>query len=104
MSNYNYTVKQDSRSAELCIDPGKGCGEENKALFDQLQQNKAAIKAVFGEPLKWESLEGKRCRVIPELDDRDSITRVGDVLRISATTCVAIACSFVKYSTQSPSG
>lgn len=68
--NFNYSVKQDSRTAELYIDRGKGCEDENKALFDQLEEHKAEIEAAFGGPLNWEGLEGKRaCRISLTLAD-----------------------------------
>jgi hypothetical protein len=68
--NLNYSVKQDSRTAELYIDRGKGCEDENKALFDQLETHKSEIEAAYGGPLKWEGLEGKRaCRISVSLSD-----------------------------------
>jgi len=60
----NYVVTQDECSAELYIDRGKDAEEENKAIFDQLQSNKSEVERVFGGPLSWERLEGKRaCRI-----------------------------------------
>lgn len=68
--NLNYTIKQDSRAAELYIDRGKGSEEENKALFDQLFAHQEEIEAAFGGPLNWEALEGKRaCRISIALHD-----------------------------------
>ncbi len=68
--NLNYSVKQDSRTAELYIDRGKGCEDENKALFDQLETHKVEIEAAYGGSLKWEGLEGKRaCRISVSLTD-----------------------------------
>jgi len=62
--NLNYNVTQDESAAELYIDRGKDSQEENKAIFDQLQANQAAIEKTFGGPLSWERLEGKRaCRI-----------------------------------------
>lgn len=62
--NLNYTVNQDENTAELYIDRGKNAEEENKDIFDQLQAHRTEIEKVFGGPLSWERLEGKRaCRV-----------------------------------------
>jgi hypothetical protein len=62
--NLNYVVTQDECGAELYIDRGKGCEEENKAIFDQLAANRAEIEKAFGGSLSWERLEGKRaCRI-----------------------------------------
>jgi Domain of unknown function (DUF4268) len=62
--NLNYTITQDECGAELYIDRGKGCEEENKSIFDQLFAHRAEIEHAFGSPLSWERLEGKRaCRI-----------------------------------------
>lgn len=68
--NYNYTVTQNGRTAELYIDRGRGAEDENRALFDELCQHREAIEATFGGPLSWEALEGKRaCRIRAALTD-----------------------------------
>ena len=97
--NFNYGVTQDESSAELYIDRGKDSEQENKAIFDKLQANQAAVENAFGGPLSWERLEGKRaCRIRfkdtgggyrspeekwPELQDRiiDAMTRLEQALR-----------------------
>ena len=62
--NLNYTITQDECGAELYIDRGKGCEEENKSIFDQLFAHRAEVEEAFGGPLSWERLEGKRaCRI-----------------------------------------
>jgi hypothetical protein len=62
--NLNYVVHQDECAAELYIDRGKDSEEENKAIFDQLKSSRADIEKVFGGPLSWERLDGKRaCRI-----------------------------------------
>lgn len=68
--NYNYTVTQNGRSAELYIDRGRGGEDENRALFDELCGHREAIEVVFGGSLSWEALEGKRaCRIRASLSD-----------------------------------
>lgn len=60
----NYVVGQDLSRVELYLDKGKGLDAENKAIFDQLMTNKAAIETAFGGPLVWERLDGQRsCRI-----------------------------------------
>lgn len=49
---------------ELCIDRGKDCDAENKAIFDALHAKKDEIEKAFGEPLEWQRLDSKRaCRI-----------------------------------------
>lgn len=65
----NYAVRQHEAQAELYIDRGKDCEQENKAMFDALHQSREAIDAAFGGPLLWERLEGKRaCRISKVID------------------------------------
>ena len=60
----NYVVTRDTCGAELYIDRGKGCDEENKSLFDQLLAFREDIEANVEMPISWERLDGKRaCRV-----------------------------------------
>ena len=62
--NLNYVVTQDECSAELYIDRGKDSESENKGIFDQLEAHKAEVENMFGGPLSWEGLDGKRaCRI-----------------------------------------
>ena len=58
--SYNYYVKQTEGRVELYIDRLKDTESENKEIFDQLFKNKAEIEEIFGEPLLWERLDGKR--------------------------------------------
>jgi len=61
---YTYAMTQHGSKVELYIDRGKGCQEENKALFDDLKSDQAEIETAFGGPLSWERLDGKRaCRI-----------------------------------------
>lgn len=51
---------------------GRGSAEENKSLFDRLFAERETLETAIGEPLAWESLEGRRaCRI--------AIYRDGDV-------------------------
>ncbi len=66
--SYNYVIRKDSAQVELYIDRGEGCDEMNKNIFEQLYQNREEIEKIFGAPLEWQSLEGKRaCRVRKEI-------------------------------------
>ena len=57
--------------SELYIDSGDE--EENLELLNRFQSQKDAIETLFGEPLSWEELPGKRaCRI--------AVYRDGDVL------------------------
>ncbi len=66
---FNYSATKDTASAEVYIDRGKGRGEENLAIFDQLYARKDDIERAFGEPLGWERMEGKQgCRIRASVD------------------------------------
>ena len=59
---FNYTLSQESATAELYIN--RETAEENERLFDKLAANKADVESAFGGPLLWERMEGKRaCRI-----------------------------------------
>ncbi|MCK6412043.1 MAG: DUF4268 domain-containing protein [Azonexus sp.] len=61
---YNYVVWEHEAAAELYIDRGKECDEENKAIFDALHAKKEQIEAAFEGKLDWQRLDNKRaCRV-----------------------------------------
>lgn len=65
---FNYSIRKHGASVELYIDRGKEKGEENKNIYNQLYRKKEEIEKMFGEKLKWESLEGKRaCRISKEI-------------------------------------
>jgi hypothetical protein len=66
--SYNYSVRQHGTQVELYIDtPDK---ERNKLLFGELVESKEAIESVFGEPLDWQRLEGRKaCRIRYILED-----------------------------------
>ena len=61
---YNYSITQHQTKVELYIDRGKECEEANKRIFDQIKSKQKQVEEVFGEPLDWESMEGRRaCRI-----------------------------------------
>lgn len=61
---YNYVIRKNDSQVELYIDRGKESGHENREIFMALEKNRPEIEVVFGEPLEWQSLEGKRaCRI-----------------------------------------
>ena len=61
---FNYVILKHEGFVELYIDRGKEAGEESKTIFDSLAGCRDAIEKVFGEPLDWQRLEGKRtCRI-----------------------------------------
>jgi hypothetical protein len=50
------------------MDRGAGKGEENKRIFDRLQEDKSKIELAFGSELSWQRLDDKRgCRIAFEL-------------------------------------
>lgn len=57
-----YVVRQHDAGVTLVID--RGDADDNRALFERLVAEQAAIEAEFGEPLDWDPAEGKqRCQV-----------------------------------------
>jgi len=96
---YNYVITQHESKVELYIDRGKDSEEESKAIFDTLAKHSQEIEKVFGVPLSWERLEGKRaCRIAkhitlggyrddetkwPEIQDAmiDAMVRLENALR-----------------------
>ena len=61
---FNYAVREHETQVELYIDRGAGAKAENKAIFDQLFAQKAAIEQAFGDDLEWQRLEVKQaCRI-----------------------------------------
>jgi hypothetical protein len=66
--SFNYAVRQHDAQVELYIDRGPDRDAENKEIFDQLVEHKAAIESTFGGALEWQRLEGKRaCRIRKEI-------------------------------------
>jgi hypothetical protein len=62
--SYNYVIRQHEAAAELYIDRGSDSEEENRRIFEAIQQHQAPIEAGFGDPLEWDCVEGRRgCRI-----------------------------------------
>lgn len=95
---FNYDVVMDWASVQLYIDHDHETGARNKAIFDALANQKAAIEEEFGGPLEWERLDDRRaCRIRkrftngglarpetwPMLQDEmiDAMIRLNDALR-----------------------
>jgi hypothetical protein len=65
---FNYVVTKTDCGAELYIDRGKTCEEENEVIFDQLYLSKDKIEAGISFPVSWQRLDGRRaCRIRIEL-------------------------------------
>jgi len=60
----NYAVREYESQVELYIDMGKDSESQNLQAFTALKREKDNVEAVFGEPLDWQELQGKRaCRI-----------------------------------------
>ncbi|MCG8407724.1 MAG: DUF4268 domain-containing protein [Phycisphaerales bacterium] len=67
--SFSYVVRRRDAQVELYIDRGQDAEQENKAIFDQLMQNRHDIEQTFGEQLDWQRLEGKRaCRICKPIE------------------------------------
>ena len=58
--NFNYLIFQTDGRVELYINQGAGQAEANKKIFDTFRENREAIEAAFGGPLKWDRLDDKQ--------------------------------------------
>jgi hypothetical protein len=59
---FNYVIRMEDAQVEIYLD--RGDAEQNKQIFDALQEHKTAVETAFGEPLEWQRLDAKRaCRV-----------------------------------------
>lgn len=67
---FNYVIGQHDGKVELYIDHDKETGSQNKEIFDRLYRNKDSIEKVFGSPLEWERLDGKRASRIARYFDK----------------------------------
>jgi len=62
--SYNYSIRKHEGGVELHIDLGKEAEDKTKAAFDALAKSKKSVEKVFGEPLEWQQVEGRRaCRI-----------------------------------------
>jgi len=57
---FGYAILMDWGGVELYIDHDHETGAKNKAIFDSLASQKAAIEKDFGGPLEWQRLDDKR--------------------------------------------
>lgn len=59
-----YVIRQHDARVELYIDRGSDKEDENKAIFDQLSEQRTGIEECFGASLTWQRLEARRaCRI-----------------------------------------
>jgi hypothetical protein len=66
---YNYFITQNETYVELYIDRGKDSEEENLNIFRELSDNRQEIEKIFGEPLIWDDMPGRRaCRIRKIID------------------------------------
>lgn len=81
---FNYAVTYKFGQAELYIDRGKDCDEENKRIFDDLNSHRAEIEKDFGDKLRWERLDDRRASRISKridyagLGDREKWPKLQD--------------------------
>lgn len=61
---YTFWLKKNSVSIKLYIDRGKGSGEDNVSIFNQLYENRAEIESGLNYNINWLSLEKYRACVI----------------------------------------
>ena len=64
---FSYLVWQDTSGGELYIDRGSDGQAWNKEVYDYLYERRAEIERVYGSPLAWYRLDGRRAsRVLEE--------------------------------------
>jgi len=62
--SYSYIIAKHEGRVELYIDRGKDLESENRAIFEELLKSKDTIEEVFGGPLEWDRVEGRRACII----------------------------------------
>ena len=68
-ASYCYSLAKKYTTVELYIDRGKETEAENEQIFDRLTNARSEIEQVFGEPLEFDRMEGKRaCRLRKRID------------------------------------
>jgi len=68
---WSYAITKKGTSVELWIDRGPDKKNETDAWFDKIFGDKEKIESVFGEPIIWDKVEGRRvCRI-------KSISKIG---------------------------
>ncbi len=71
---------------ELYIDHDTDTGKGNVEIFNQLKANKEQIEEIFGEPLDWDVLEGRRAYRISKTipiggwEDEDAWPKLHEVM------------------------
>lgn len=81
---FNYAITYKFGQAELYIDRGKDCEEENKRIYDELHSHRAEIEKDFGDGLRWERLDDRRASRISKridyagLGDREKWPKLQD--------------------------
>ncbi len=68
---FNFAILNKKAQVELYIDHDRETGKGNKAIFDSLHAEQAAIEKDFGEPLSWERLDDgtRACRIAKYFND-----------------------------------
>ena len=62
--SFTYVARKHNANVELYIDLGKDSEEQSTEVFDGFLRSKDEIEAVFGGPLVWQRLDGRRaCRI-----------------------------------------
>lgn len=85
--SFLYVIQQHTSDIDLYIDRGRDADNENEEIFNTLQEAKEQIEEAFGEPLKWQRLEGKRaCRISKRFslggyrDDEEEWSEIQDAM------------------------
>jgi hypothetical protein len=85
--SFLYIIQQYTSDIDLYIDRGRDTDNENEEIFNTLQEAKEQIEEAFGEPLKWQRLEGKRaCRISKRFtlggyrDDEEEWSEIQDTM------------------------
>lgn len=83
---FSYYITRHTANVELYIDRGQGLDNENERRFDELFAHKDEIESMFGGPLDWQRLDGKRgCRIRERptpggLSDEDQWPEIQDAM------------------------
>lgn len=81
-----YKLRSHDARVELYIDHDTDTGKGNVEIFNQFKANKEQIEEIFGEPLEWDVLEGRRaCRISKTIpiggwEDEDAWPKLHEVM------------------------